>query len=94
MVYRLKTHKIVVQFTKLQFLEKLSPLVPFVYSFLIAWMFGIINQIIQKTQSLQILICSLLQAKHTVITQEKDDGLKMVHSYRLQPNASVELYML
>ena len=29
-----------------------------------------------KTQSLQVLICSLLQAKHLVITQEKDDGSK------------------
>ena len=56
------------QFTNLQFLEKLSPLVHFGYSFSIAWMFGIINQIIQKTQSLQIVICSLLQAKHLVIT--------------------------
>ena len=30
---------------------------------------GIINQIIQKTQCLQTLICSLLQAKHLVITR-------------------------
>ena len=82
------------QFTKLQFLEKLSPLVPFVYSFSIAWIFGIINQIVQKTPSLQILICSLLQAKHMVITLEKDKGLKMVVSYRLQQNASVELHMI
>ena len=27
---------------------------------------------------------SLLQAKHLVITQEKDEGVKMVLSYRLQ----------
>ena len=40
------------------------------------------------------LICSLLQAKHLVITQEKDDGVKMVLSYRLQPNVSVELHMI
>ena len=64
------------------------------YSFSIAWIFGIINQIIQKTQSLQILICSLLQAKHLVITQEKDDGVKMVLSYCLQQNVGVELHMI
>ena len=79
----------------MQFLEKQSPLVHFVYSFSIAWSFGIIDQIIQKTQSLQILIRSLLQAKHLVITQEKDDGVvKMVLSYRLQQNVNVELHMI
>ena len=78
----------------MQFLEKLSSLVHFVYSFAIAWIFGIINQIIQKTQSLQILICSLLQAKHLVITQKKDNGIKMVLSYRLQQNVSVEQHMI
>ena len=57
-------------------------------------MFGIINQIIQKTQSLPILICSLLQAKQLVITQEKIEGVKMVFSYRLQQNVSVELHMI
>ena len=57
-------------------------------------MFGIIHQIIQKTESLQILICSLLQAKHLVITQEKNDGVKMVLSYRLQQHVGVELYMI
>ena len=62
--------------------------------FSIACMFGIINQIVQMTQSLQILICSLLQAKHSVITQEKDDGVKMVLSYRLQQNVGVELRMI
>ena len=60
----------------------------------IAWMFGIIHQNIQKTQSLQILICSLLQAKHLMITQEKDDGVKMALSYDLQQNVSVELHMI
>ena len=80
------------QFTKLQFLEKLSPLVHFGYSFSIAWIFGIINQLIQKIQNLQIVICSLLQAKHLVTTQ--DDGVKMVFSYALQQNASVELDMI
>ena len=82
------------QYTKLQFLESLSPLVHLVYSFSIAWIFGIINQIIQKTQSLQILICSLLQAKHLVITQEEDDGVKMVLSYCLQQNIGVELHIM
>ena len=55
---------------------------------------GIINQIIQKTQCLQTLICSLLQAKHLVITQENDDGVKMVLFYRLQQNVSVELHTI
>ena len=41
-----------------------------------------------------MLICSLLQAKHLVISQEKDDGVSMVLSYRLQQNASVELHMI
>ena len=57
-------------------------------------MFGIINQIIQKTQTLQILICSLIQAKRLVITQENHEGVKMVLSYRLQQNAGVELHMI
>ena len=46
--------------------------------------FGIIHQNIQKAQSLQIFICSLFQAKHLVITQENDDGVKMVLTYGLQ----------
>ena len=46
-------------------------MVHFEYSFSIAWIFGFINQIIEKTQSLQILIRSQLQAKHLVITQGK-----------------------
>ena len=48
----------------------------------------------QKTQSLQILICSLLQVKHLVITQEKDEGVNMVISHRLQQNVGVELHMI
>ena len=46
---------------------------------------SIINQIIQKTHRKMkstILICNLFQAKHLEITQEKDDGVKMVLSYR------------
>ena len=78
----------------MQFLEKLSPFVHFVYSFSIAWMFGIIDQIIQKTQNLQILICSLLQARHLVTIQEKNVGVKIVLSYRLQQNVGVELHMI
>ena len=58
------------------------------------WIFGIINQNIQKIQSLQILICSLLQAKRLVITQENDNGTKMVLSYCLQQNVAVELHMI
>ena len=77
-----------------KFLEKLSPLVHFVYSFSIAWIFGIINQVIQKAQSLQISICSQLQAKHLMITQEKNDGVKIVLSYGLQQNVSVELHII
>ena len=45
-------------------------------------------------KSLQILICSLLQVKHLMITREKDDEVKMVLSYRLQQNVSVELHMI
>ena len=81
---------------KLQFLEKLSPLVHFGCSFSIAWIFGIIYQFIQKdsskNESRQILICSLLQAKYLVITKEKDERVKMVLSYGLQQKVSVELY--
>ena len=51
------------------------------------------KRVIEKW-SLQILICSLFQAKHLVITQEKDDGVKVVLSYRLQQNVSVELHMI
>ena len=38
----------------------------------------------RKMKSLQILICSLLQEKHLVITREKDIGVKMFLSYLLQ----------
>ena len=38
-------------FTILQYLEKLSPLVHFGYSFSIAWIFGVINEIIQNDSS-------------------------------------------
>ena len=58
-------------------------------------MFGIINQIIQSDSSKnEVLICSLPQAKHLVITQGKDDGVKMVLSYGLQQNVGVELHMI
>ena len=39
-------------------------------------------------------ICRLLQAKHLVIIQEKEDGVKMVLSYRLQQKVNVELHMI
>ena len=51
------------------------------------------KRLIEK-RSLLILMCSLLQAKHMVITQEKDAGLKMVLSYRLQRNVGVQLHMI
>ena len=38
--------------------------------------------------NLHILIHSLLQAKHLVIIQEKDDGVKVVLSYLLRQNVS------
>ena len=57
-------------------------------------MFGIINEIIQKTQNLQILLCSLLQAKHLVITQEKENEVKVVLSYCLQLNVGVKLHTI
>ena len=44
--------------------------------------------------SLQILIRILLQAKHLVITQEKDDRVQMVLSYHFQKNVSVEVHMI
>ena len=47
-----------------------------------------------KKGSLQILICSPFKAKHLVITQEKNEGVKMVLSYYLQQNVSVELHMI
>ena len=76
-VYRLKTNKILVPaFYKIAISRKTKFFGTFSLFFSIAWIFGIINQIIQKTQSLKILICSLLQEKYLVITQEKDDGGK------------------
>ena len=39
-------------------------------------------------------ICSLVETKHLVITQEKDDGIKTVLSYGLQQNVSAELPMI
>ena len=47
-----------------------------------------------EKRSLQILICSQLQAKYLVINQEKNDVVKMVLSYRLQQRASVELHTI
>ena len=44
--------------------------------------------------SLQTLLCSQLQAKLLVITQEKDDQVMMVLSYRSQQNVSVELHII
>ena len=46
-----------------------------------------------KKRSLQILIGSQLQAKYLVITQEKDEGVKMVLSYLFQ-HVSVKLHMI
>ena len=46
-----------------------------------------------KKGSIQVLICSLLQAKHLVITQEKEDWVNMVLCYLLQQNVSVELHV-
>ena len=42
----------------------------------------------------KILICSLLQAKHLVITQGKDEWVKIVLSYGLQQNVSVKKHMI
>ena len=47
-----------------------------------------------KSTALKGLICSLLQAKHLIIIQEKDDWVKMVLSYRLQQNENIELHMI
>ena len=43
---------------------------------------------------LQVLIYSQLKVKHLVITQEKEDEVKMVLSYLLQQYISVELRMI
>ena len=43
-----------------------------------------IDGVAQMVVVLTIVICSLLQAKHLVITQEKDKEIKMVLSYRLE----------
>ena len=40
------------------------------------------------------LKCSVLQAKHLMIIQEKDDRVKVVLSYCLQQNVSVQLHMI
>ena len=48
----------------------------------------------KDSESLQILICSLLPAKHLVITREKDQGVNKVLFYLLQQNVSVELHMI
>ena len=61
--------------------------------FLDTWIFGIINQIIQKDLS-KNEVYKFYQAKRLVITHEKDDGVKMVLFYRLQQNVSVELHMI
>ena len=45
-------------------------------------------------KSQQILIRSLHQAKHLVIIQEKNEGVKMFLSNGLQQNISVELNMI
>ena len=78
-------------------LKKVSSLVHFVYSFSIAWRFCIINQIIQKiyrkmksTNFDMQLTPSKTLGDHPI----KDDGVKMVLSYRLQQNVSVELRMI
>ena len=51
------------------------------------------KRLIDKS-SLQISICCLLQAKHLVIAQEKNEELKMVLSYCLQQHVSVKLHDL
>ena len=55
------------------------------------WKTQITNQNFIHFPTLKI-ICSLLQAKQLVITQEKDDGVKITLSYLLQQNVSVELH--
>ena len=77
-------------------------MVHFVYSFSVSWMLAlyinifitICKKMIIKIKSLQIVICSLLQTKHLVITQQEDDGVKIFLSYLLQQLffVSVELH--
>ena len=54
----------------------------------------IFKTIVLKMRSLINLICSQLQAKHLVNTQEKKTGIKMVLFYVLQQNISVELLII
>ena len=49
----------------------------------------------QKIKFTNLNMCSLLQAKHLLITQDKKDGVvKMILSYRLQQYVGVELHMI
>ena len=54
----------------------------------------IFKKIYRQMKFLQIVICCLLQAKHLVITQDKDEGVKMVFSHLLQLNVDVELHII
>ena len=98
-IYGLKTNKILVPaFHKIPISRKTK-------SFGTFWLFFLDSMDLWHYQSkdskrftekwnLQILICSLLQAKHQMITQEKNERVKMVLSYGLQQNVSVELHMI
>ena len=94
-VYRLKTHKILMPAVhKIATSRKTKSFGTFCLFFLDSMNLWHYQSNIQKTQRFQISICSLLQAKHLVITQQKNEGVKMVLSYGLQQNASVELHMI
>ena len=94
-----KTHKILVHaFLKITIFRKTKSFDTFWIFFLDSmdlWHYQskYSKRFIEKS-SLQIIICSLLQAKHLMITQEKNEGVEMILSYRLQQNVSVELHMI
>ena len=74
--------------TKLRFLPKLSPLLPFDYSSSKTWLFGMINKKFQKDSSKNEVSkhfkMFLLQANKLVIPPRERGGLKIVLFYLLQ----------
>ena len=84
-------------FTKFQFLEKLTSSVHLGFSILIAWISGIIlktfQKIHQKMKSTNFNLSSKILG-YEAKTQEKKKEVKIVLSYGLQQNVSVELHMM
>ena len=86
------------QFTKLQFLEKLSALVNFVYSSSTALVFGIIHQNFQKN-SPKIEVSKIFKMQPTPSkalgdTPSKREGIKVILFCLLRQSISFELRMI